>query len=94
MQLLVAALDRAFALAEVDDGAVVIAEDLDLDVARVLDVLLDVDVAEPERRLRLPLRRLQRRAHLTRRADDAHAAPAAAGDRLDDHREAQLARDL
>ena len=32
------ALDRALALAEVDDGAVVIAEDLELDVTRPLDV--------------------------------------------------------
>ncbi len=33
--LLVAALDRAFALAEIDDVAVLVAEQLDLDVARV-----------------------------------------------------------
>ena len=59
-QLLVAALDRALALAEMDDGAVVIAEDLELDVARVLDVLLDVDVADAEGRFRLALRGLQR----------------------------------
>ena len=32
--LLVAALDRAFALAEIDDVAVLVAEHLDLDVAR------------------------------------------------------------
>ena len=57
-QLLVPALDRALALAEVDDVAVVIAEDLELDVARRLDVLLDVDVADAERRLGLALRGL------------------------------------
>ena len=57
-----AALDRALALAEVDDGAVMIAEDLELDVARVLDVLLDVDVADAERRFRLALRGLERLA--------------------------------
>ena len=88
-QLLMAPLDRALALAEMDDRAVVIAEHLELDVARVLDVLLEVDVADAERRLRLALRGLERLAQLARRADDAHAAAAAAGDRLDDHREAR-----
>ena len=34
MQLLVAALDRALALAAGEDGAVVVAQHLDLDVAR------------------------------------------------------------
>ena len=65
-QLLVAALDRALALAEVDDVAVVIAEDLELDVARVLDVLLDVDVADAEGRLGLALRGLERLGQLFR----------------------------
>ena len=89
-----AALDRALALAEVHDGAVVIAEDLELDVARVLDVLLDVDVADAERRFGLALRGLERLRQLRRRADDAHAAAAAAGDRLDDDRVAELLRDF
>jgi hypothetical protein len=39
--LLVAALDRALALAEVDDVAVLVGQHLDLDVARLLDELLD-----------------------------------------------------
>ena len=47
--------------------AVMIAEDLELDVARALDVLLDVDVADAERRLRFALRRLERLAQLRRR---------------------------
>ena len=38
---LVAALDRAFAFAEVEDVAVLVAQDLDLDVPRLLDELLD-----------------------------------------------------
>ena len=42
-ELLVAALDRAVALAEVDDVAVAVGEDLDLDVARVGQVALEVD---------------------------------------------------
>ena len=41
---------RALALAEVDDVAVLVGDDLDLDVARLLDVPLDVDVAVAEAR--------------------------------------------
>ena len=52
-QLLVAALDRALALAAGEDVAVVVAEHLDLDVARRRDHLLDVQRAVPERGLRL-----------------------------------------
>ena len=42
-QLLVAALDRAVALAEVDRVALLVGEHLDLDVARVGQVALEVD---------------------------------------------------
>ncbi len=49
-QLLVAALDGALALAERDDVAVLVGEDLELDVARALDELLHVHVAVAERR--------------------------------------------
>ena len=55
-----AALDRALALAEMDDGAVMVAEHLELDVARMLDVFLDVDVADAEGRFGLALRGLER----------------------------------
>ena len=51
-QLLMAPLNRALALAEMDDRPVLVAEHLKLDVARRFDVLLDVDVA----RRRTPLR--------------------------------------
>ena len=47
--LLVAALDRAFALAEIDDVAVLVAEHLDLDVARIGDELFDEDAVVAER---------------------------------------------
>jgi hypothetical protein len=49
----VAALDRALALAQVDAVAVRIAEDLDLDVARLLDELLDEDAVVAEAVARL-----------------------------------------
>jgi hypothetical protein len=51
----VAALDRAFALAEVEDVAVLVAEHLDLDVARRFDELLDEDAVVAEARQRLAL---------------------------------------
>ena len=51
--LLVAALDGAFALAQVDDVAVLVAQHLDLDVARVLDELLDEHAVVAEARLGL-----------------------------------------
>src|SRR4029077_7351713 len=89
-----AALDRAFALAEVDDRAVVIAEHLELDVPRILDVLLDVDVADAERGFGLALRGLERLRQLLEIADDAHPASAAARDGLDDHGQAEVFRDL
>ena len=46
--LLMAALDGALALAQVDHVAVAVAEDLDFDVARALDQLLDVDFGVAE----------------------------------------------
>ncbi len=85
-----AALDRAVALAEGDDRAVGVREQLDLDVARTLDVALAEDGAVAERGLRLAAGRLERLLELLRRAHDPHAAAAAARGRLDEQREAEL----
>src|SRR3954454_4317431 len=52
-QLLVPPLDRALPLAEVDQRAVAVPDDLYLDVARVPDQRLEVDAAVPERGARL-----------------------------------------
>jgi hypothetical protein len=49
-QLLVAALERAIALAQVDDVPVRIGQDLDLDVPRPVDQFFQVDIAVPESR--------------------------------------------
>src|SRR5580692_6233156 len=49
--LLVAALDRTFALAEIDNVAVLIAQHLNLDVARIDDEFLDEDPIVAEARL-------------------------------------------
>ena len=62
-------LDRALALEQVDDVAVVVGEDLDLDVARPLDQPLDVQRAVAERGRRLAPRRLNRVVELARVAD-------------------------
>ncbi len=90
--LLVAALDRALALVEVDDTAVAVADDLDLDVPRPLDVALEQERVVAERRGRLAPRPLDRGLQLIRLPDDAHALAAAARRRLDQEREPDLAR--
>ena len=53
-------LDRAVALAEEEHGPVVIGEDLRLDVARTLEVALDVDRVVGEELQALALRGLER----------------------------------
>ena len=85
-----AALDRAVALAEVDDVAVRVGEHLHLDVARVDDQLLDVDVGVREVRLPLPPRALERLLGLRRVVHLLHALAAAAGRGLDQERVAEL----
>src|SRR6185312_1793518 len=77
-ELLVAPLDRAVALAEMDDVAVRVGEDLHLDVARVFEVALDVHRRVGEVRLALATRRLVRPRGLVRRRDDLHSLAAAA----------------
>ncbi len=67
-ELLVAALDRALALAEREDTPRAVAEHLDLDVAGGRHELLDVDVTVAERRLRLGARRAERVLEVVGRA--------------------------
>ena len=88
--LLMAPLNRALALAERDDRALRVAEQLDLDVPRPLDVALAEDPLVAEGRLRLAPRGGERLVQLGRLAHDAHPAAAAARSRLDDEREADL----
>src|SRR5207244_8575787 len=88
--LLVAALDRAVALAEHDDLAVRVAEELHLDVARPLDVPLAEDRPVAERGLGLAAGGRERLLELARLPHDAHPASAAAGCGLDEEREADL----
>ncbi len=91
--LLVAPLDRALALAEVDHVAVGVGQHLDLDVARLLDELLDEDAVVAEAGPRLVARRAEALARLGLAARDPHALAAAAGGGLEHHRIADLGRD-
>ena len=63
-----------------------VAEDLDLNVARALDVLLDEDLLVAEGARCLALARVEGRGEVSRAVDAAHPLAPAAGRRLDEHR--------
>src|ERR1043165_4406987 len=86
--LLVTALDRPLALAEMRVVAVLVADDLDLDVARLLAVPLHEHLGIAERGLRFGASHRPRLEELLLLVDDLHAATTAAGARLEDHRKA------
>src|SRR5690606_37333749 len=88
--LLVAALHGAVALEEVHRLARVVGEDLHLDVAGAHDRLLDEQAGVAEGAVGLAHRRLERGTQLLTRVDPAHAAAAAARDRLREDGEADL----
>ena len=92
--LLIAPLDRAFALAEINDVAVLVAQHLDLDVARIGDEFLDEHAVVAEGGLRLRLRAREAFHHLGFGIGNAHALAAAAGGSLDHHRIADVVGDL
>ena len=77
-----AALDRAVALAEVDHVAVRVGQHLDLDVARVLEVALDVDAVVGEELLAFAAGALEGLLEVVGRHRDAEALAAAAARRL------------
>ena len=89
--LLVAALDRAFPLAEVDDRAGVIGKHLNLDMARVHDEALDEDPPVAEGRHRLVDGGRHALAQPGLVPDQPHALAAAAGRRLEHDRIADFA---
>ena len=94
IDFLIAALDRALALAEMDDVAMLVAEHLDFDVAGIDDEFFDEDAVVAERGLCFRLRKLETFRNFGARMRDAHALAAAAGGRLDHHRIADLVGDL
>ena len=87
---LVAALQRAVALTQMDGVAVAVGEDLQLDVARMADIFFDQHAGVAKGRLRLALRRFQRGVEIGMLVDTPHALAAAAGSRLDQQRVAEL----
>ena len=89
---LVPPLHRALTLEEVDDIAVGVREDLNLDVPRPFDQPFDIERAVAERRGRLSPRRRDRLQGLAVVPDDAHALAAAARRSLDEHRIAEASR--
>src|SRR5204863_9642881 len=82
--LLVAALERAVALAQVDGIALAVAEHLELDVARVAEIFFDIDGVVAEGALRLGARLADLRFELVWRIDHLHSAAAPARGGLDD----------
>ena len=88
--LLVPPLDRAVALEQVDEAAVLVAEELHLDVLGAGDELFEEGVRVAERLARLALGGFERVLQLVRGVDDTHAAAAAAHRRLHDDRVAEL----
>ena len=88
--LLMPPLQRAIALVEMDGVAVLVGEHLDLDMARRRDIFLDQHAIVAERRRRLAHRAFERLVEIGVPVDAAHALAAAAGDRLDQHRIADL----
>ena len=91
---LVAALDRAFALAEIDHIAVLVAKHLDLDVAGIDDELFDEHPVVAKRGLGFGLGEAKAFSDLCLGMRDPHALAAAARGRLDHHGIADLVGDL
>ena len=83
--LLVAALDRAFALVQVDDIAMLVAEHLDLDVARLVDEFLNENAIVTEGGDRFGTGSLETFLGFAGIEGDAQALAAAARGRLDHH---------
>ena len=90
--LLMPALQRAVALAEMNDIAMPIAEHLNFDVARRCDIFLDQNAARTKRRCGLANCPFERIIKGGVGVDTAHASAAAAGRRLYQDRIADLVR--
>ena len=84
------ALHRAVTLEEVHHIALAIGENLHLDVLRFDDCGLQVHAAVSERRLRLARSLGRLFAQLILGFHEAHAAPAATGDSLNEYREVKV----
>ena len=74
-QLLMTSLDRAVTLAEMDHIAMLVAEDLDLDMTRLLTVFFDIDFRIAETGLGFGAGRGKGIGQSRRRVDNLHPAP-------------------
>src|SRR5690606_41035180 len=83
--LLVTALHRAVALAQMDRVAVAVREHLKLDVPRMVEEFLHVDLVVAEGGTRLVARDRDRIQQGGLAVHDAHASAAPAAGRFDDH---------
>src|SRR6185312_14654494 len=92
--LLVAALDRTLAFVQIKHVAVLVADELNFDVARFGHEFLDEEAVVAETRLRFVLRRLDRLNEFVLLVDDAKPLAAAAGRRLHHHGIADLLGNL
>jgi hypothetical protein len=87
-----AALNRAFPLAQADYPAILVADHLNLDVPRTHQEALEINRSIAKCRAGLVLRHLQHRDELLFLHHDAHALAATPGRRLDDDRETNFPR--
>src|SRR6266705_4273882 len=85
-ELLVTSLDAALALPQRDHAAEGIRQDLDLDVARPLEVLLAIDFIRPERLARLARSRFESRLELGFLSHQPHALATRSLARLEEYR--------
>ena len=88
-----APLQRAIALAEMDGAAAAVAEHLDFDVARLLQIFFQIDRGIAERRFGFVGGGGERQHQVVGGLRDLHAASAAARRRLHQHRKADCLRD-
>src|SRR5690606_13670914 len=91
--LLMAALQRAVALAQVDGLTGAVAHDLYFDMARLFEIFLDINGFIAKSSACFRARRGQGLAEFRFAACYLHAASAAAGCRLDEHRIADIGSD-
>ncbi len=93
-QFLVAALDGAIAFAQVNGVAVLVAENLDFDVARGFEEFFDVDGVVAEIRGGLGPCGFEGLLEIVRMADDLHSLAAAAAGSFNEDREAHALGDF
>ena len=92
--LLVAALDRTIALVQIEDVALLVADQLDFDVARLFDELLDEHAVITKAGQCFAADAVKAFAHVSFAPRQAHALAAAAGRSLHHHRIADASSDF